>query len=158
MSKYTYANKTETSSEKSRIDIEKNLKRYGARNFMYATQDNRAGIMFECNGKRVKFILVLPNQGARQFTHTPTGQPRAAHTQEKEWEQACRSKWRSLNMIIHAKLEAVKSGITVFDEEFLPYIVLPNSQTVAELMLPRIEHAYQHNTMPALIPMLEVGV
>jgi len=57
-------------------------------------------------------------------------------------EQACRQKWRALSLVVKAKLEAVESGITTFEDEFLAHIVLPNGQTVGEQALPRVREAY----------------
>jgi hypothetical protein len=41
-------------------------------------------------------------------------------------------------MVIKAKLEAVASGITTFDEEFLAHVVLETGETVAEQMIPKL--------------------
>ena len=71
------------------------------------------------------------------------------------WEQACRSKWRSLYLVIKAKLEAVDSGISTIEREFFYDIVLPNGKTVGEFMGPQIEEAYTTGEMPALLPMLD---
>ena len=60
----------------------------------------------------------------------------------------------ALCIIIKAKLEAVESEITVFDEEFMAHIVLPNGETVGSVMVPQIEQAYLTNEMPALLPHL----
>ena len=53
----------------------------------------------------------------------------AGHTaaaQQAAWEQVCRQRWRALLLIIRAKLEAVASGITTLENEFLANIVLPD--------------------------------
>ena len=70
---------------------------------------------------------------------------------DKAWEQAQRSAWRALNLVIKAKLESVKAGIFTFEQEFLPHILLPNGQTVGEFMVPQIETAYQGGQMPPLL-------
>jgi len=51
-----------------------------------------------------------------------------------------------------AKLEAVEAGISVFDEEFLAHIVLPDGRTVGQFMTPQIEEVYAHGRMPTLLP------
>lgn len=61
---------------------------------------------------------------------------------ETAWAQACRQKWRALNIVVKAKLEAVESGIAMF-EEFLAYIVLPNGLTVKDVVVPEIKKAYE---------------
>lgn len=150
-----YAQTTSVSVDVSRNEIEKTLKRYGAKSFAYATQETKALIMFEYNGKRIRFILNLPDINERRFQKTPSrGRQRTPEAQIKEWEQACRQKWRALLLVIKAKLEAVESGISVFEEEFMANIILPNNQTVAEYMLPQIDNCYKNNTLP---PMIDFG-
>lgn len=150
-----YAQTTSVSVDASRNEIEKTLKRYGAKAFAYATQDTRALIMFEFNGKRIRFILNLPYINERRFTHTPSrGTRRSPEAQMQEWEQACRQKWRALLLVIKAKLEAVDSGISIFEEEFMANIVLPNNQTVGEYVLPQVDSCYISNKLP---PMIDFG-
>ncbi len=72
----------------------------------------------------------------------------------KEWEQACRQKWRALYLVIKAKLEAVESGISCFEDEFLANIVLPDGSLVGNFMRPQIEQVYSSGNMPALLPMM----
>ena len=57
-------------------------------------------------------------------------------------------------LVIKAKLEAVESGITTFENEFLANIVLPDGQIVSDFMLPQIEHCYITGKMPVLLPQL----
>jgi len=73
----------------------------------------------------------------------------------KRWEQACRQRWRALALVIKAKLEAVGSGISVFEEEFLANIVMPDGSTFGAYALPQIEHIYETRELPALLPWLD---
>lgn len=146
-----YANKTTVSTEKSKAEIETMLRRAGATGFMHGWQDTRAMIGFDMQGKRVKFILSLPDPGARRFTHSSRG-PRGADASHKEWEQACRSRWRALALVVKAKLEAVQAGITIFEDEFLAHIVLPSGQTVAEAIKEPLALAYERDEMQPLLP------
>ena len=75
-----------------------------------------------------------------------------SHKQVEKWEQACRQRWRALALVIKAKLEAVESGITTFEDEFLAHIVMPDGQTVATHIKPRIAEAYEGGRMLALMP------
>jgi hypothetical protein len=52
-------------------------------------------------------------------------------------------------------MEAVDTGISTIEREFLSYIVLPDGQTVGEWMAPQLETAYTQGNMPVLLPMLE---
>ncbi len=91
------------------------------------------------------------------FRLTPTGRARTENSQYEAWEQACRQRWRALNLVIKAKLEAVECGISVFEDEFMSNIVLPGGQTVGDFMKPQIAQAYISGEMPKLLPMLEGG-
>lgn len=147
-----YAQDTSVSSEASRNEIEKTLRRYGAGGFMYGTQRTFAVVAFEMDNRRIKFTLPMPDPDSREFTHTSyRGTQRTAEAALKEWEQACRQRWRALALAIKAKLEAVASGITTFEEEFMAHIVLPGGQTVGAWLAPQIESAYQNNKMPPLL-------
>ncbi len=150
-----YAENTTVSTDKSRAEIEKNLQHYGADQFMYGWDQERAMIAFRMKGKQIKFVLPMPDKNDTAFTKTPTGKPRNATAAHKEWEQACRARWRSLNLVIKAKLEAVETGIAIFEDEFMANIVLPNGSTVSQFMLPQINQAYEKGTMPKLLPPME---
>jgi hypothetical protein len=148
-----FAQDTSVSVERSRAEIERTLQKYGAEGFMYGWQGNRAAVQFDMNGRRIKFELPLPDPKAKEFTHTPSrGTLRTAAQQHEAWEQACRQRWRALNLAIKAKLEAVECGITTFEAEFLSHIVLPNGGTVGEWMVPQIAAAYEHRKMPPMLP------
>lgn len=148
-----YAAQTNVSSELSRLEIEKTLIRYGAEGFAYATTQGRAIIGFSMNERQIKFVLPLPVLS--EFRLTPTGRVRTENSQYEAWEQACRQRWRALNLVIKAKLEAVECGISVFEDEFMANIVLPGGQTVSDFMKPQIEQAYISGEVPRLLPMLE---
>lgn len=148
-----YAESTSVSSDKSRAEIESTLRRYGADQFMYGWDATSAVVMFQAEGRRVKFQLPMPDRRAREFTHTDTRNlARTPAQAEAAWEQACRQRWRALALVIKAKLEAVDTGITEFESEFLAHIVLPDGTTVAQWARPQLARAYALGTMPALLP------
>ena len=147
-----YAENTSVSSERSRAEIEQTVSRYGASGFMYGWDGGTAVMAFQMHGRRIRFDLSMPDRSSRDFTQTETGRERSPAQAIKAWEQACRQRWRALALVIKAKLEAVESGITEFEEEFLAHIVLPNGNTVGRWMLPQVESAYQSGDMPSLLP------
>lgn len=149
----TFAASTDVSSSRSRDEIERTLQRYGADQFLYGWQDDAAVVGFRMAGRHVKFVLPLPDKQDRRFTHHSRG-ARTADAALKEWEQAVRQRWRALALAIKAKLEAVESGISIFDDEFLANIVLPTGETAGAWMRPQIDEAYRIGAMPALLPML----
>lgn len=150
-----YAAKTSVSVATSKAEIELLLERYGASQFMSGWDADRALIGFTMPVgdaiRQVKFILPMPAKDERRFTHHSKGRraPEAAH---KEWEQACRQRWRALALVIKAKLEAVESGISEFEDEFLANIVMPGGLTMAQHARPAIAQAYASGQMPPLLP------
>jgi hypothetical protein len=102
--------------------------------------------------RRIKFTLPLPDKNLKEFTHTESrGARRSPEDAAKHWEQACRQRWRALALAIKAKLEAVESEITSFEEEFMAHIVLPSGETVGAWMVPQIQGAYESKKMPPLL-------
>lgn len=151
----TYARDTEVPPDRSRAEIERTLRRYGATHFLYGYDQQSALIGFVANDRQIKFIVPLPDRD--QFSRTATGKQRVASAVEQAWEQAQRQRWRALALAIKAKLEVVESGIATFEDEFMAYVVLPNGQTVGQYMTPQIEQAYDNGAMPQLLPMLGAG-
>lgn len=148
-----FAATTSVSASASREEIERTLVRYGADQFMYGWADEAATIGFRLDGRQVRFVLDMPRRDEKRFTHHSRG-ARAPEAATKEWEQAVRQRWRALALVVKAKLEAVESGISVFDDEFLANIVLPSGQTAGDWMRPQVAEAYRIGTMPTLLPML----
>lgn len=149
----TYAADTSVSVEKSRAEIERTVQRWGAEQFMYGWDATNAVVGFRMQNRQLRFILSMPDRQAKEFLFTPARKTRRTDAQAYEaWEQACRQRWRALNLVIKAKLEAVESGISTFDNEFLAQIMLPNGRTVGEQIGGQIDETYLTNTMPALLP------
>jgi hypothetical protein len=152
----TYAQRTVVAPEKSRAEIESLLRKYGAIDFASGTYDSggRAIIGFKCQNRLLRFELRLPKQDEKRFVLIPGSsyRHRTALSALKAWDQEIRRLWRSMALVIKAKLEAVQSGITTFEHEFMAHIVMPDGKTVGEHVGPRIEEAYSTGRMPALLP------
>jgi hypothetical protein len=148
-----YAENTSVPVEKSRAEIEATLQRYGAESFAYGWDQLRALIEFAHLGRRIRFVLPLPDKSSDEFIFTPAKRyERTPEEALKAWEQACRQRWRALALAIKAKLEAVEAGITTFEDEFMAHIVLPDGSTFGTWAKPQIEKVYELNEMPALLP------
>lgn len=151
MATSSFARHTQVSSEKSRLEIERTLQRYGADGFGYGWQDTRAVITFRSAGRTIRFELHMPDRNDREFTHSKRGRRNQSEAQSA-WEQAGRQRWRALSLVVKAKLEAVASGITTFESEFLAHVVLPDGRTFGQWAVPQLESAYAAGGMPALLP------
>lgn len=133
-----YAEKTTVPVSKSRIEIEELIRKHGAGQFVSGYSGDRVIIGFTAEGRQVRFLIRIP-----------------AGRTDKETEQLERQRWRALLLVIKAKFEAIESGVSCFDDEFLAHIVLPDGQTAGQWITPQIESAYQSGQMPELLPMLE---
>src|SRR6185437_14196958 len=147
-----FAEGTTVSVEKSRAEIEKLITKYGATSTAFMTAPGRAIVCFEANGRRIMFELKLPDVTEKRFQRDGRGSLLVPVKRTEKWEQACRQSWRALALVIKAKLEAVEAGITSFEDEFLAHIVMPDGQTVATHIKPRIAEAYAGGQMLALMP------
>lgn len=125
-------------------EIRTTLSKYKASAFATATNNNKSMVMFEMNGRRIRFVFDLPIKGKFQ-------NKKRYIASEREIEQEERRLWRCLLLSIKSKLECVESGISSFEDEFMSNIVLPNGQTVGEAMVPQIQSAYENNQMPPLL-------
>lgn len=147
-----YAAQTEVSSDRSRAEIERTLRRYGATAFAYGWEGNQAQVGFKLADRQIRFRLPLPDPRSREFTLTPTGRDRSAASAEEAYEQAVRQRWRALALVIKAKLEAVEAGISTVEDEFLAHIALPDGRTVGDWLGPQLGVVYAQQAMPALLP------
>ena len=150
-----YARDTSVSVNRTREEIIATLERYDADAFGYAQDGNQQVVFFRMEGRRVRLLVEMPDP--EEFALTPTGIKRVPEAQRRQWEQACRQRWRAMLLLIKAKLEGMASEITSLEEEFLAHIYLPDGRTVGEFMRPQIEESYSAGRMPPMLPMLPPG-
>ncbi len=133
-----FAAKTTVAPEKTRLEIEKTLKRYGADAFGYATEGIQSLIQFKIQKWQIKFILKLPSRS--QFRN------------QSQYEQIERQRWRALLLVVKAKLECVDAGITTIEQEFLPFIVCSDGTTVGDRLLPQLEQVALYGKPLLMLP------
>ena len=146
-----YADQTQVSSDRSRAEIERTIQRYGADSFMYGWDGDCAIVEFRMKWT-IRFRLPLPNRNDEAFTLTETGRERSESAALLAYEQAVRQRWRALALVIKAKLEAVESGITELEREFLAHIVLPDGRTMGDHIVPQLERALESGAAPPMLP------
>ena len=140
----SYAEGTQVSEAKTRLELEKILTRMGAAQFGVMTDyENRlATIAFVYKRVQVQMQIPLPNPKDRRFTHSKNGAwLRSPEAAKREVESEVRRRWRCLLLAIKAKLVAVQDGICTFEREFLPYMVCADGTTIADKLAPLIEEA-----------------
>jgi hypothetical protein len=145
----TYAANTSVSSEKSRVEIEQTLRRYGASSFGYLSEETQATVLFTLGDRRIRFTVPLPDYNSREFTHHSQGK-RSDSAREDLYEKAVRQRWRALALVVKAKLEATEAGISTVEQEFYAHTVLPNNQTVWEATHESVDLAITSGSMRAL--------
>lgn len=147
-----YAERTELGPDRSRVEIERTLRRYGATAFAYGWQDGAANIGFTIADRSVRIELPLPCVGDATIARTPTGRPRGREARDQAYEQAVRQRWRALTLIVKAKLEAVEAGISTVEREFLADVMIADGTTVGAWAAPQLALVYERGARPALLP------
>lgn len=133
-----FAGSTETPVHKSKSDIEGLLTKYGAEGYHSGWQTGTLDtpgwdmIEFLWKGRAIRFRIPRPGP------HDPKVKMYKGARLGDWIEQLNRQRWRVLMLVIKAKLEAVESGVSVFEEEFLPFIVTESGRTVGEILIPRL--------------------
>ena len=124
-----YAAHTSVPVERTKVDIEKLVKKYGAKGFAVGWHNDRAQISFAAHDQLIRFTIIIP----------PAPQPE-------------RTRWRTLLLLVKAKLEAVDAKVVTFEEAFVGDIVMPDTgKTVWEMTREQIKLGYAGKSVPLLI-------
>lgn len=157
-----YAANTEVPVERSKAELDAVLGRYGATQRMIGSDDvqGRAFVLFSMAGRQVRLEMALPmlepflkpaaKAQPRGWWQWPDDRRR--DWAQKQLEQAQRTKWRAMVLVVKAKLELVTDGMSTVEREFLADIVLPDGRRVEQLLSPVLDEAYRTGTMPPLLP------
>ncbi len=140
----TFAAKTKVSEQKSKLEIEALLTKYGASRFASMTDyDTRiATIGFTYKFIHIKMEIPLPDPKDKKFTLQSNGwSSRTDSAADELFRQEVRRRWRCLALSLKAKLVSVTDGITTFEREFMPYMIQADGSTLGDAMLPLIRHA-----------------
>lgn len=146
-----FAKDTGVSIERSQEQIKTVLRRYDADGIGTWEERGLAAMQFIIGGLTVHIKVDLPLPDDEEFHVTDTGRERGAVAAHKAYEQAIRQRWRALLLTIQAKLEAVETGISTLEQEFLSYIVMGDGKTVGDHLLPGLKAAAESGNMPLQI-------
>lgn len=122
-----YAHDTSVPVDRSKQQIEALLRQHGAEGFNAGWQGPTGddpgwdAVQFLWKGRTIRFRL---------------DRPKASRYTQRALEQRNRQRWRILFLVIKAKLEAVTAGVSVFEDEFLSFIVTGSGQTIGEVLVP----------------------
>lgn len=134
-----YASNTHVPADRSRAELERLLHAHGADQFAYASSLDGWVIGFRLNGRTVRMGLPRPTDTDPLIQFTPAGRARTPAAIADEVAKEDRRRWRSLLLVVKAKLTAVADGISSIEREFMADLVLPNGRTVVEHVWPQIE-------------------
>lgn len=148
----TYAKGTEVSIEKSRMEIERLLNTNHADAVSVGYSSDKAVIQWTAHKRVIRFVLPLPADTDEMFKYktrrqrgrTIRGDVRSPEEKKRACEQRRKELWRALFISIKAKIESVKAGISVFDQEFFANIVDPGTgKTVYEALGQQLRLSYE---------------
>lgn len=134
-----YAERTHVPAQRSRMEVEHVLTRAGASAVAIYNDAERAAVAFRLNARAYRFVIPLPA-------------PARSISEEKRHAQLVRQRWRALLLVLRAKIESARSGVTTLETELLPYAVLPSGNTVADEVHPRLTAAYESAHDVPLLP------
>lgn len=161
----SYAQDTSVSVERSQAQIQQLIISRGAGQFaaMFDLEHSRAIVLWTMNGRQIKLFVPLPDQNEDRFKFPTRGGKHQYHRENPEgrrrtlWEQSCRSRWRAILLIVKAKFEAIDSGCTTFEREFLADTVMANGKTLSQWAEPQVEAMLVSGKMPKSIALLGDG-
>ena len=129
-----YAKATSVPIERSKIEIERTLIRYGIEEFFYGSSPRGSGIAFKFNGRAYKMNVPTPD--------------RNGYKTDNQFKQAQRQRWRILLLGIKAKLELVEIGLVSFEDEFLAQTCLPDGTTIGQYVQKEVIKSIETGVMP----------
>lgn len=145
-----FARTTTVPVNRTRAELLDLLANYGVRNDVgIATAGGRAVCQFLVDNRHIRITLPLPKPD--HFATTSTGRARSDQSAQQAYDQAERQVWRALLLIVKSALEAMSYGVLSIDQAFMPWLVLPDHQTVGDHIVPWVEHAYQTHDIPPLL-------
>lgn len=150
-----FAEGTEVPVARSRGEIEALVEQHGATKFMSFFEEGRAVLAFAMKERLIRFTIALPQRDEDRFVYKEGKYYRTKRTElqiEAAFKQEERRIWRALLLVIKAKLEAVQSEITTFEQEFLPFIVLADGNTVGDTIIPKLNGLSGGNDLVRMLP------
>lgn len=149
-----YAEGTSVPVSRSREELHYMLERVGCDEVGYAAGTNgRARVAFKVKGLMFAMLVEIPDEST--FTRT-SKDPRRARIRTPEqrrdaWLAEERRRWRAMVLIVKAKLEAIASGVSTFEGEFMANVVMANGRLLGEEMVPRLGELVKSGCVPSLM-------
>jgi len=161
-----YAQDTKVTAEKTKAEIDTLLGKHGASQRAVMADDSkcRAVIAFVIADRHYRLDVPmpkpeeLPDPKKRSWEHKidlPRGWDNWATERRTSWvkgelTQRSRERWRAVLMMLKAKLELVRIGVSTVEREFLADLVI-DGKTVGQMVESQIERVLAGH-MPKLLP------
>jgi hypothetical protein len=134
-----FAATTKVSVEQSQSEAAALLAKHGATQHMIATDAARGvhAVLFQIGGRGYRLEVTVPK------TRDPLAD-----------EQSARQRWRALLLLLKAKLEHVRMGMSTIEREFLADMMLPGGKLLHQHVAEQLEAAAKNGvtTPPLLMP------
>lgn len=130
-----YAVETKVPVTQTQGEIRTMVQKAGASMFAIMEDPGRVQIAFRMQERNIRFSIGMPPK--------PAGERSVDRNRRERFE---RSRWRSLLLVIKAKLESVDSEIETFEEAFLAHVQMPSGMTVYEEMKEPLALRYRENS------------
>lgn len=135
-----YAHKSEVSVERSKIELDTLLGKAGATSRGFFADDDAGHVQVFFRLGAGSYRLVVPHPKLGDFPASGEAPPgwhewsdaKRAEWRYRKWEQACRSRWRVVLLLVKSKLEMVALGASTVEREFMADLLLSNGKTVHE--------------------------
>ena len=134
----SYAEGTSVTAMRSQAEIQSLLRKHGAQEFGTMEGATKLIVVFRMKGLTVRLTVPFPARDDKRFTQGRYGRRVSENCAAEKWQQEVRRVWRCMLLLVKAKLEAVASGITTFEHEFMADVATDNGQTVFERMQPAL--------------------
>ncbi len=146
-----YAKGTKTTVISSRKEISQILVRYGASAPEFKETPDGIAVEFALSKRQMSVSLPLPTPqkyirpGQRQTQD-------ALAAAKRQCNREIMRRYRALALVLKAKLEAIASGISTAEQEFLSDLVLPSGQRAGDWIEPQLVRIYEESQLlPAII-------
>jgi hypothetical protein len=123
-----FAARTRVPIENTKTDIERLVKKFGAKGFSSGWQNDRARVEFLLGDRHIRFTVMVAGDA-----------------------QSARQRWRALLLMIKARFAAIEAKIVTTEQAFVGDIVTPDGRTVYEAIREPIALAYRTNVPVALL-------
>jgi hypothetical protein len=131
-----YAEGTGVDIHQSQQELSTLLRRQGADQVVLAWDATEgAGVRFKMAGRYAQLMVSAPSE--KRLKELKLRHPRTPEQERIEAEQ--RRCWRALLLLVKAKLEAIASGITTAEREFMPDLLMQDGRRLEQWALPALE-------------------